>query len=71
MIIIYIKRILFLIIALIAFLMILIAFGISFAIMPLYLCVYYVKHATIKGASILPSYVLDFYERFINKINHN
>lgn len=66
---IYIKRILFLIIALIVFLMKVIAFGISVAIMPLYLCVYYVEHATVEGALILPLYVIDFFKRFIDKIN--
>lgn len=71
MIMIYIKRILFLIIALIGFLMTVIAFGISVAIMPLYLFAYYVKHGCVEGASVFPSYVIDFYERFINKINPN
>lgn len=71
MIMIYIKRILFLIVVIPIFLSSCIPFVISVFITPLYVFAYYVTYGTLKDIAILPVYVTDFYERFINKINPN
>lgn len=68
---IYIKRILFIIVAILIFLSSCIPFLIATLITPLYICVYYIKYGSLQGIAILPVCVTDFYERVINKINPN
>ena len=64
----YIKRILFIIVVIPIFLSSCIPFVIATLITPLYVCVYYVKYGSLQYILILPVCVTDFYERFINKI---
>ena len=66
---IYIKRILFIIVAILIFLLACIAFLISALVMPLYVCAYYVKYGSLQDVAILPAFVIVFFDRFINKIN--
>ena len=71
MIMIYIKRILFIIVAITIFLSSCIPLLIATLITPLYVCVYYVKYGSLQDIAILPVCVTYFYERLINKINPN
>lgn len=68
---IYIKRILFIIVAIITFLLSCIAFLIAMLVTPLYACAYYVKYGSLRDMAFLPVCVKDFFERLICKINHD
>ena len=66
---IYIKRILFLIVFLVTFLLVSIPFLLSTLLVPIYCLLYYVKNGFVDDKVLLPDYVVEWYEEFINKIN--
>ena len=66
---IYIKRILFLIVALVTFLLSSIPFLLGALLVPIYCLLYYIKKGYLDEFVILPIYVCEWYEEFINKIN--
>lgn len=68
---IYIKRILFIIVTILIFLLSCIPLVIAVFITPLYVCAYYVKYGSLENIAILPVCVTDFCERLIYKINPN
>ena len=66
---IYIKRIVFLIVSFVTFLLALIPFLLSTLFVPIYCLLYYVKKGYLDEFVILPIYVCEWYEEFLNKIN--
>lgn len=57
------------IVAILIFLLSLIAFLIAMSVTPLYACAYYVKYGSLRDMAFLPVCVTDFFERLICKIN--
>jgi hypothetical protein len=68
---IYIKRIVFLIVAFVTFLLSSIPFLLSTLFVPIYCLLYYVNKGYLDEYVLLPYYVAEWYGEFINKINPN
>ena len=66
---IYIKRIVFLIVSFVTFLLALIPFLLATLLVPIYCLFYYVKNGFVDYKVLLPYYVTEWYNEFINKIN--